>query len=1280
MSISYWEETEPTSDQLPVDGDRFVDTEAGYIALVDSIDNTQFYTSDDDAVSWVLKSDRVNEIIALFMDHDSGFLYGVEANAATITAFYFDTATGNITNLTTTAISSMDSIVDIYVMAGDVWVQVHRNSGETGYTYRYDGGSGWTQTGGSGRADGNYYKGAVVTGSISGYFNCSNRTSDSYNPGWQTQESGVMENNYRGKTYAGMSTRNKTLDWDGGNNLFYSNNSKVFRWKIIETIQHFNTAHIPYSVDWSMLGERQKLKKYIGTPNTFGFKDKKTYTLNQSTFSLIDDWNLASLLTNNIIAWAGNYIISTSGEVLKRTEKNTSDGLRSADVFYIQGHPTGADVIVNDLLAIGANVPIQINSLQGVMVFRGIVYRRIYNGNFYTLKVRSYDKELEITRFSATYSAKTAKYVIEDILTNHMNHLTYASSIDPDGDFTTTYDVNFDNRTIKDALDTLMDFEDGVWGITPSGIVFAHAIIRSNIITVGKESVLDFESYSLTQYQYTSSPSVPMEGLTIAEMTTAGWVFDTADGETWTKRGSISNHLDVVQGVTSSTLDNYATAKTPSGQNKASGHVGLWVYDNQENEERVYLRDSSDQILVKVRTGYTLAYWDGTTEIAITKDAAYTWSFWSIDFDVATDKYNLTVTQYDTNGVAQRIDTFTDVDFNDNTAGNFDHLLHENQNDFDSSVTWFFGQVEFDWDVGYRRTTAHNPYYLLDMIEDGYTFECSYAGYIKDLASKSDAFDNHLGVLHIYQFNQSGQDQKVFLPVFDEINGSFECYLYSGDAAEDVTLTVSGASSVAIRFRIQNDYLQYYLTGTGWQNIQAAYDDTWYYIYLHFESGSGGYEGLTTDTFSIYVDNILVVDTKAFENNQTSLTEIKFVSLGGTSAFNWYLDALGGTMYGTKLIGTNTYQIDEKSGFVASVPSVTEVISKINTVHLYGAYVSGVRIENNIAGGRGVDTADVAANGVIEWVDHYPHIRTQTMIDDLSDAILARTGFADNPKYIKVTVTKLDFLQCAYLIRFAFINYPGMETPSMYYILSNTYDVVNDVSKLNLSTGLLQEGLEYTVDIHKTSDADEQQLDIVAISVVGGGTDSDAYHDNVANEITTTPAKTTPVAADEFVMEDSAASFVKKAVTFANFKTALNLFLNLIEDTTPQLGGPLDLNSKGITEEYTAAVSLVAGDLCYINTSGKMAKAQANAESTCKTLLGMCLDTISADSTGTFLLWGKWTTTGLTIGNYYVSDTTAGGIITPAPSTVGDIIRLIGTAISTTVLWFKPSEDYIEYV
>jgi len=51
--------------------------------------------------------------------------------------------------------------------------------------------------------------------------------------------------------------------------------------------------------------------------------------------------------------------------------------------------------------------------------------------------------------------------------------------------------------------------------------------------------------------------------------------------------------------------------------------------------------------------------------------------------------------------------------------------------------------------------------------------------------------------------------------------------------------------------------------------------------------------------------------------------------------------------------------------------------------------------------------------------------------------------------------------------------------------------------------------------------------------------DTNAIHDNIANEITSITPKTTPVSNDEFVIEDSGASYVKKAVTFGNLESTI---------------------------------------------------------------------------------------------------------------------------------------------
>ncbi len=134
----------------------------------------------------------------------------------------------------------------------------------------------------------------------------------------------------------------------------------------------------------------------------------------------------------------------------------------------------------------------------------------------------------------------------------------------------------------------------------------------------------------------------------------------------------------------------------------------------------------------------------------------------------------------------------------------------------------------------------------------------------------------------------------------------------------------------------------------------------------------------------------------------------------------------------------------------------------------------------------------------------------------------------------------------------------------------------------------------------------------------------------------------------------------------------------VVTDTTPELGGNLDINGKGFTAELTAGELTAAGELFYLKDDGKMWKADADAETTADTLLALATGVISADATGTFLLEGYYTGSGYTAGSIQYVSTTAGAFTETAPSASGDIVRIIGYNLSTTVLFFKPTSAYVE--
>ena len=132
------------------------------------------------------------------------------------------------------------------------------------------------------------------------------------------------------------------------------------------------------------------------------------------------------------------------------------------------------------------------------------------------------------------------------------------------------------------------------------------------------------------------------------------------------------------------------------------------------------------------------------------------------------------------------------------------------------------------------------------------------------------------------------------------------------------------------------------------------------------------------------------------------------------------------------------------------------------------------------------------------------------------------------------------------------------------------------------------------------------------------------------------------------------------------------------KDNSPSLGGYLDLNNKGMVATFTASESITAGDICHLDSSGKMEKADASTEATCDTLISLAIDTLSTDNEGTFLLRGFYDAAGYTPGNHIYSSITAGGISETAPSSTGEIVRVLGYAITASQIFFDPDKTWIE--
>ena len=107
-----------------------------------------------------------------------------------------------------------------------------------------------------------------------------------------------------------------------------------------------------------------------------------------------------------------------------------------------------------------------------------------------------------------------------------------------------------------------------------------------------------------------------------------------------------------------------------------------------------------------------------------------------------------------------------------------------------------------------------------------------------------------------------------------------------------------------------------------------------------------------------------------------------------------------------------------------------------------------------------------------------------------------------------------------------------------------------------------------------------------------------------------------------------------------------------------------------ILPNQTYQASVTVGELVYF-TGTEWDETDATTEAaTCSTLVGIAL------GNGQILIHGIYRTSGLTVGNYYIS-TTAGQYTNTAPSATNQVVRLIGYALDSKKLFFNPDATWI---
>ena len=196
---------------------------------------------------------------------------------------------------------------------------------------------------------------------------------------------------------------------------------------------------------------------------------------------------------------------------------------------------------------------------------------------------------------------------------------------------------------------------------------------------------------------------------------------------------------------------------------------------------------------------------------------------------------------------------------------------------------------------------------------------------------------------------------------------------------------------------------------------------------------------------------------------------------------------------------------------------------------------------------------------------------------------------------------------------------------------------------------------------------------------------------------------TTKMFSDLFLASGAVVNFDNGDLTLTHSSNLLKIAGGNLEinDTNINIGSAvgdkasIKLNSSALNDESwsgtivsgTAGAALAVGDVCFLNSSGKWVLNDGILDGTdtgFKSEIGICVLAASGDTEPVNILVNGLIASAafpaFTVGAPVYLDDTAGDLVVAQPSTTNFAIRIVGYALSATVLHFNPSPDYIVHI
>jgi hypothetical protein len=181
-------------------------------------------------------------------------------------------------------------------------------------------------------------------------------------------------------------------------------------------------------------------------------------------------------------------------------------------------------------------------------------------------------------------------------------------------------------------------------------------------------------------------------------------------------------------------------------------------------------------------------------------------------------------------------------------------------------------------------------------------------------SADSYIIDRYNGHGYVLQLEDYGANSMEIYHTFTsaQASGTIEMWFSTTDVDKNTApIKLYNGASYSIRTKFDNGDFQVYYSG-GWNSIYASVaPGTWYRIRVDFECGSGGYLGLSADTYNAYIydasgTELGSAEDKPFENNAANLIS-NYWNTGSGADANWlsFIDAVGYSWDSNYTVGDN---------------------------------------------------------------------------------------------------------------------------------------------------------------------------------------------------------------------------------------------------------------------------------------------------------------------------------------------------------------------------------------